>query len=143
MNSQAPGLDELIKRLESATGPDRALADDVLLACGWSMIEFGALDNPSYEWIAPDESTTYVGGDQPNPLASLDAALTLVPEGWARGVMWSDIHGIEAWVQERPGYTTCHQGYSPDGDTSTKCAALALTIAALKARNPNPPASNN
>ena len=115
---------DLIARLEALTGPDQEVADEVLLACGWSMIEFGALDNPSYEWLAPDESTTYVGGDHPNPLASLDAALTLRPDDqWEWELSWNS-YGATAKLGDPRLYL----------EGEHKIPAIALCVAALKAR---------
>ncbi len=141
-------LSEIIERLERATDPSRDLADDVLLACGWSVIEFGALDNPSHEWLAPDESTTYVGGDHPNPLASLDAAVSLVPEGMMYGLAGPWVYtadhedetkrGRQIWeaavddgdnfcgdIESLTDFDNSGQGPTP---------AIALCIASLKAR---------
>ena len=75
------------------------------------------------------------GSQVPNYTTSVDAALTLVPEGMDWGVSWSRLHKLETWVKApmRRG-TTCHQGYAPDGDDTARNAALALCIAALRAR---------
>lgn len=79
MTSPAPDTtDELIKRIESATGKDsRILADDVLLSCGWHTTDVGdGLDRYAV-WKSPDGEDSYWDGDQPNPVESLDAVLSL------------------------------------------------------------------
>lgn len=68
----------LKQRLIEATGPDRELADEVLLARGWVRKQYdtsGDLD-PIVQWISP-EKDIYQIRERPNPLASLDSALTL------------------------------------------------------------------
>ena len=60
----------LKQRLRDATGPDRQLADEVLLAYGWERTEIGLL-------IAPDGRSYMPHENRPNPLASIDAACML------------------------------------------------------------------
>lgn len=45
--SDLPTLRSLLSRVEGATGQDRRLADDILLACGWRH-NGGDLDNCVY-----------------------------------------------------------------------------------------------
>lgn len=69
----------LIERLEKAEGPDRELGDDILLACGWHTTSVGYFHGPIIRWCAPD-GKSYDESDRPDPTASLDAAVGLVPE---------------------------------------------------------------
>ena len=125
-------LGELIARLEAAVGPDRELADAVLLACGWVKHK-----NPVWnhldrcDWLSPPpRQRLWSSSRRPNPTASIDAALTLVPEGFAwmvRGSGADDIaHPFFVAYVTIPG----HDVASRVGAT----APLALCIAALKAR---------
>lgn len=100
----SPSIAALIERLETlgAEEPCRALADDVLLACGWTKECHGFINiNGSTEeaeiWLRPGEKYTATNFEwladliiannwpsediiRPNPLSSIDAALQLVPE---------------------------------------------------------------
>lgn len=100
----------LIERLEAASGPDRDL--DMRIA------DLGR------EWKLPGSATP---GYAPMFTASLDAALTLVPEGH-KWVLHSD--GCA-------GVKLCDMGDDddlPTGEDWAATPALALCIAALKAR---------
>jgi hypothetical protein len=102
---------ELAERCEKATGPDRRL-------------DFGILKATCTE----REECLYVNGKpEPRYTASLDAAMTLVPEG--RGLIYKR-HGIKnVWrvqILSGDGNTFI------DGDAATP--ALALCAAALRAR---------
>lgn len=134
-------IEELIGKLEQATGPDRELADEVLLACGWTV------DHEDHEgviWRATNGDL--IAGDH-NPLASLDSALTLVPEGhmhaiagpwrysehhhdrdlWGKPIWYAavsdELHGVD--VESLDDFDHSGKGPTP---------AIALCIAALKAR---------
>ncbi len=102
-------IDDLITRLEAATGPDRKLDHDI-----WFLMDQPLDDH------AVDCPLRYT--------ESLDAALTLVPEGMGWGVKF-DNQGHFAWVSgdiARNGQTVAvRYGWN---------APLALCIASLKAR---------
>jgi hypothetical protein len=67
-------IEELIERLEKATGPSRELSDEVAMAVGWNKAE--AMFN---NWFAPDgRHQTY--GSPPHYTKSIDDAMTLLPE---------------------------------------------------------------
>lgn len=125
------GFAKLLARLEDATGPDRELADDVLLACGWSFrIVHDTITGTERVWAKPG-GTTY-GYSRPDPLASLDAAISLVPEGYVININQACGPGRTDWsadVKKRTEYMTdpFHRGRSD-------FPAIALCIASLKAR---------
>lgn len=104
----------LIERLEMAKGPDRELADDVLLASGWRLnfnadeiedvrkngwkceAENGEEYTDTFAefmkfacWYPPGSKPfrdKWIHGHvRPDPISSLDAAMSLVPEGWLFG----------------------------------------------------------
>lgn len=78
---------DLIAKLEAATEPSRELADEVLLACGWSYNQFNGYWYPTKEHMKHHAEPRYLFDRQPNPLTSIDAALTLVLGGmdWVIG----------------------------------------------------------
>lgn len=98
----ADDLLRLAERVEAAEGPDRELDREICLALR------------SGRWISPGAVPAYT--------SSLDAAMTLVPEGCGIAIFWFSLDRIaEAQV---------------GGDRKMKGAttALALTAAALRAR---------
>ncbi len=114
--------DELIAALEKATGPDRWL--DFEIWCAMTKPSgFPALSEPKENrkrWFETWKNTDAI----PLYSASIDAALTLVPEGWSwragnlpSGKGFADL-GTQASLQ-------CIEGATP---------AISLCIAALKAR---------
>ena len=113
---------DLLARLRAATVPDRELDEAIFLAF-----------NPGFETRWPDKEPGYVwlpgvGSENsrhlrvPRFTASIDAALALVPEGWAWDV-GSDNEAL-LWLPNRPENIT--------GNGATP--ALALCIAAIQAR---------
>ena len=110
--------EELIAALEAATGPDRALDSWIGASVGfdgWTVAEWQeTVDDP----VFAHSSIT----DVPPYTASIDAALTLVPEGvlWAVGV---DEDG--SGCAELPRRRLLVHALTP---------AIALCIAALRAR---------
>jgi hypothetical protein len=84
-------LVKLAERCEAAVGPDRELDADICIAAlGWSEIpseegDWRSLKGPSGRInVTRNGSNGGFAGDKlPKFTASLDAAMTLVPEGWA------------------------------------------------------------
>ena len=105
----------LAERVEALTGDrETALLEAVLRAVGWTTDDTGRA-------IMPDGTHCY--GPLPNPLASLDAAMTLVPEGAdyaLERVHGADWASIDVEGQRRPPICAA-------------TPALALTAAALRA----------
>lgn len=95
-----PDLKELIERLERATGPDRQLERDILSAIfpeKWkkSQSPIGVV-SPEDRVMFRDVGT--FGWDAAPFTSSIDAALTLVPEGYGWRVDWrSQVMG-KAWA---------------------------------------------
>ena len=116
-------MSDLITRLEAATGPDRELDAAICIDLGLSK------DNVMVGvdgWCINSETN-------PNPYksptftASIDAALTLVPEGYYPII---DFAEVKCFIRDRNNF---------DHDPPAWCAkaptpALAICIAALKAR---------
>jgi len=79
-------LEDLLKRVDACSGPDRKLSDLILLACGWrTNYELKPLVGQSYVncadeacWYPPGEQSAWVHGySRPDPAASLDDAIEL------------------------------------------------------------------
>lgn len=141
MTPPSNSLGEIIKRLESASGPDREL--DALICCiaerpraiRWYWT--GATGMPRQ---LPDDWDLLKGGMgsasiramAPSYTASIDAALTLVPDNWTRAV--------DATMPEAGIEVALHRIPSPNRRGSRKvigdhaCEAIAICIAALKTR---------
>lgn len=101
-NTLSPNeLDELARRCEAAEEPDKFLGREILLACGRGYV------SPMFH--------------RDNPTASIDAALTLVPEPGRWGMTADPAHGAVVYVNE-----------SNRGEAATP--ALALCAAALRAQ---------
>ena len=126
--------DELIAALEKATGADRDLDANIGKVAGWLKTGWAA-----NRWWAPDvaararkaKKTPGSFGvlplDLPKFTASIDAALTLVPDDACWGVSrprQPDMSGKQFWA-------SIHGGH-PGGRGATP--SIALCIAALKAR---------
>lgn len=115
---------DLISRLEKAKGPDRELGDKVLFACGWTRNCVGHFHGPMYRWRGPD-GKSYEDGEHPDPTASLDAAVGLVPEGaYFKIQVGRDHKDTWCWVEMK----------DVEAVAFSKVPALALCIAALKGR---------
>lgn len=112
----------LAERCEAATGPDRELDGDIWRTVnGWSEGD-GAIMCGTWHRRDPDDTVAFE--PPPESTASLDAAKTLVPEGW----FW-------ALVMRRcgAGFSACcvREGGLSWHDASTP--ALALCSARLRA----------
>jgi hypothetical protein len=145
---------DLAERCEQATGPDREL--DMLIDCALKGIEVvypteghpmtpgrgGRIEaKGTFEllgWIDPGKVnrnfSPYGGRDRyPAYTASLDAAMTLVPEGWRVGSMGETvIEGDDPWNARLLEKRFDGRAKSAQGDAATP--ALALCAAALRAR---------
>ena len=121
--------EELIAALETTTGPDRLSDAAIARSQGWVERErvYGSgWETPTGRFVSWHELPRYT--------ASIDAALTLVPEGWRWSLDWT----------QRSGYQDCGRAdlYAPGSgiqppdvcDVYAATPAIALCIAALKAQ---------
>jgi hypothetical protein len=131
---------DLAERCEAATGPDREL--DCRIHCAvkdWPIEQLGnefyaLIDGKRYMvgWLGNEVKSAYYAcrTDSGAPLytASLDAAETLVPNGYKWSVFGGGYATVEPWSGE--------ESDDECGTSETKCAtpALALTAAALRSR---------
>lgn len=129
------GLIELAERVEAASGPDRALDADVAVAASGDANAWAATPSPesifSHKpgWWRDGENSSHCA---PVYATSLDAAMTLVPEGWRLRQM----NFSAPCADDRKWHLNLHGG-SVGEDTFVgrgATPALALTAAALRAR---------
>ena len=114
-------MTDLIGRLAAATGPDRELDVEIARACGYSG-DFG--------WFTPPGGGRLVRC--PKFTASIDAALTLLPEGkmWLFGHL--DPEDMRFFATITDGRVLGDETWR--GFHATP--AIALVLAILKARQP-------
>lgn len=128
---------ELIERLEKATEGSHQLDAEVAKAIGWEK-RYISQEDAIGDWHAPG------GAIKPLPrfTTSLDAALTLVPEGWSPS-MFSWAHPALSPLNELVRVSLVVEGTGAGSDPlirsyrvgEASTAPLALCIAALKARS--------
>lgn len=107
---------DLAARVEAAKGADRALDADVARSIGWRQVAGSPLDDGMI-FGKPPRSPDWL--HVPACTASLDAAASLVPDGWSYNV-----HSLPRSAAAKVGHTARGLAATP---------ALALTAAALRA----------
>lgn len=120
-------LSSLIERIEAATGPDHEMD---------AAIELAFTDDRGVQPLAFFKHKITIGKRRTIPFtASIDAAMTLVPEGWLMAGLWERNTKLPNWRWKA-------ELWSPDADRNvsgiarnSESPALALCAAALKARN--------
>lgn len=119
-------LGELAERLEKASGPDQEIDGAICLALGWTLQKMKGDSRPYYR--KPGVTLYYMRSEPPAYTTSIDAALTLVPEGWTWDVdATAPELGID-WTLHAPS----KHGRRITG--TSEHAAIALCIASLRAR---------
>lgn len=113
---------ELITRLESADGPDRELDWAIAESLGWTRCQVGQV----IACYAPGDPHMKAGA--PRYTASIDAALTLVPDEYLLGILAELENG--RWTTKLLNRREI-AGLLPE---SGPTPALALCIAALRAQ---------
>ena len=134
-------MSDLIERLEAATEGSRELDCRVWHAAAGKGQPLKEIGPPTYKktrfFCNPNPKVEWIGYDllriaEPYT-TSLDAALSIVPEGWAfakLGLAWA-----MGWDTEPPNMLVCELGGPVEGEHGIgHTPALALCIAALKAR---------
>ncbi len=115
-------MTDLVARIEAATGPDRDIDREIAPLVGIRVVDEGHPIGVCYY----DQNGAFV--PLPRFTASIDTALTLVPEGWTGIIPVRGGRGEDAWLWPENG--TMNKGYRVTAATP----ALALCSAALKAR---------
>jgi hypothetical protein len=118
----------LAERVEGLQGPDREVDADIALATGWTH-RSGANWHLVVPWERPDYTT------------SLDAAMTLVPEGWRLLQLDVDDVGRCHWMLKGPMLKDAlgrDYEWAIVSGAHGSLPALALTAACLRARAASP-----
>lgn len=131
-------IDELITALESADGPSRELDAEIARAIGYDVKTDG---NPAGRFYFQRRPTDWWEDVLPY-MESVDAALTLVPDGWDWDVSfepWLLPHRPDVKTPVRAGYASVSDGDLNSPKTRQHIGrhdtpAIALCIAALRAR---------
>jgi hypothetical protein len=137
----------LADRCEKATGPVRALDVEILVAIDWREPEWEEGERTAREmaerhglpWLVSRAVEGYnsTWRHLPRLTASIDAAMTLVPEGWVLGDLYEEAP-LSQWVAELRKWhlTSFDKVVFSDSTPDQHCAtaALALCAAALRAR---------
>lgn len=140
-------LTSLVERLEKATERSKALNREIARQVGWHRVEPRHGGGMRGGWIAPEDFNgvmsngspildslhgTTISREAPDFTGSIDAALTLVPEGREWRVEQRYGKGM------RPAYCSIWSLGARDNDFhangAARTVALAIVIAALRAR---------
>ena len=143
----------LIVELEAAAEPSKALDRKIALAVGWVRLSPSEARRKHPTWFHPDDCRdgrvvmdslhgTDVWRDPIAYTASVDAALTLLPESWCiASLEWWPMTSIKAGITLREVKTFdgefASTGYDETCDAArarAKTPALALCAAALRAK---------
>lgn len=126
MTLTTPAMLELIERLEKATGPDREVDFQLALLVDWRI----ASDLTFREWVRDYPHLSRKSDEWPYYTSSIDAALTLKPDG----AFWACAPSYE--LREHRIYKPYDGGTLqwPEWKGEHKHDAIALCIAALRAR---------
>lgn len=131
-------LEGLARRVEAATGADRLLDYLIRAAIGKGVRLNGAVrvspaSESGYETVHYANGGVSQGSMPPAYTASLDAALTLVPEGWTFANL-SQGDNRRWWCELRRGHLTSYDKVAIGQQLNPLTPALALCAAALRAR---------
>ena len=123
---------ELIEKLERADGPSRELDEaiyELMGGCNHKRTKYYAVQSDTGVTCLDCGKDTYGAKYAPSYTASIDAAMTLVPEGfrWALGC-----NGIDSGHPVGTASVFSPEGAMFKGSGATP--AIALCIAALKAK---------
>lgn len=131
-------MKELIERIEGAEGPSRELDAEIALAIG--VVPAGAFRPCAALDVATFATGAYGFWTAEAYTASLDAAMTLVLEGWAVGSLdwWPSRKSSSVTLLETGAFSNGMTGHDFDVHRQARSyaatPALALAAAALKAR---------
>lgn len=136
-------MNDLIEKLEGLEGPDREVDAEIFeMEPEWRE----AFSAECLDSLSDREICQKAARHAPRYTASIDAAMTLVPEGWRFGIEQGgqfdgeDIPEAWCWPWDSsfdPDWQNGQQGYRDASDGKRACAptpAIALCIAALRAR---------
>lgn len=131
-------MSDLIERLGKAVGPDKELDWDLALLAGWERRDWD-IASANLGWFAPGVPNV-MHSDPPRYTASIDAALTLVPDGWAWAVRehrdCPPPHSDALAKVSRVAWGCPEGELYEQSQARHPTPAIALCIAALRARTP-------
>ena len=119
----------LAERVERATGPDRELADTVLLRCGYQKEWSSVCGSYEFEWVLPGRHRFHRFPSSADPMTSLDVAVTLVPENCG-----FQVKRYPKWTNEADAIVWGESDRDPTFSADAANPAQALTAAALRAQ---------
>jgi len=139
---------DVLTALSAATVGSRELDEMIARAAGWYLVHAAesysqaAGDQEFDQWHEPDNTPASF---LPEFSDSIDAALTLVPEGWR-------IHNLDQYVLDLSGqghdrwrvwlsHITCDGRFLTEFSGAAWKPAIAIVLAALRARQSHPAAS--
>jgi hypothetical protein len=149
MTQSPEAVRDLVRRVESATGPSKALDREIALAVGWVRLSPSEARRSNPAWYHPEDCRngkpiidslhgTDVWRDPIAYTASLDAAMSLVPEGWFWMAGNRDRITPRAYVENgEPSFVGISSRRNPNRlwfEVTAATPALALVAAALRAR---------
>ena len=128
-------IKSLIERIEKSEGADRELDGAIALSLGWTLQKMKGDARPYYR--KPGATQYYNRAEPPAYTASIDAAMTLVPEHslFTVRTLWDDSKTAGLAVVSR--YEGERRFWMGEHQSVAATPALALCAAALKARNPS------
>jgi len=136
------GLVAVEKRLAEATGPDRDIDAELCAAVGFKVKRSEGFGEPiDSEWLYCITKDGRGWNRIPAYTSSIDAALTLVPEGWTANSSGPNYNSKSGQYDQYFGYVRELQPYQevrdhPDAEGSCHhlSRAIALCLAAIRAR---------
>lgn len=131
-------MEALIQRVEKAQGPDASIDADIAVATGWKRGQVIACFTPEDARIRfPDDHNGFCRAyDVPRYTASLDAAVSLVPEGhwWNVSRTCADNSPMRHFgTRSGHCFTAGCAPWGRDQHTTAHTPELALLVAILKA----------
>ena len=130
-------MGDIIKMLEEATGGSRELDAEICRIAYWESDGYFSDQDDHGEWFIYSYrfgGTAIPKEPLPHYTTSLDAALTLVPEGWTSKQIFITGAGSKARLKRPSPYALVAPMESYERDRLVATPALALCVAALKAR---------
>lgn len=121
-------MSDLIERLSAATGPDRELDGDIAWAVGAAPV--GAFRMSGHLDGGVFGTGAHTSWAAPSYTASIDAALTLLPEGVNHHGYGMTPNGVDAYVSRN----SVASGHWIQEGTHPTSIPIAIAIAALKER---------
>lgn len=128
-------LQDIIARLEAATGPDRELDRDICLLVGPYRSDLWEKHPDHSNLLRTKDATANDWVVAWNYTGSLDAALTLVPENHRWTISSEEFDGGGDPILPSAFVGLFGADYSPDQFNVAKTPAIALCIAIMKARS--------